>query len=90
MIIESKYLTSANSLEQGRSDESNDEVTKRGQPCMITRDLRHLLHPVGTCTDTGTLGSDTEREDLGDKSPGDRSPSVLIHELVWFFRESDL
>jgi hypothetical protein len=30
IVIESKDLTSANRLEHGRSDESNDEVAKRG------------------------------------------------------------
>jgi hypothetical protein len=78
MVIKTNILTSANRFEHGRSDESNDEVARGGQLVVVTPDLWYSLHPVGTCTNAGTLGSDTEREDLGNESPGDRSPTVLL------------
>jgi hypothetical protein len=77
MVIETNVLTSADRLEHGRSNESNDEVARRGQLVAIMPALWYSLHPVGTCTNAGTLSSDTEREDLGDESPGHRAPTVL-------------
>jgi hypothetical protein len=82
MIIEREDLTSANRLEHGGSDESDDEVARRGQPIIVMRDLRYSLHPIGTCTDASTLGSDTKREDFGDESPGDRSTAILLQVLA--------
>jgi hypothetical protein len=49
---------------------------------LYDRMMYHLLHPVGTRTNAGTLGSDTEGENLGNQCPGDRSPAVLSQMLA--------